>query len=187
MTVRLSITNALGNISILTLADINFGLELIGAQPQASAQQLPLLADTPFELAEVSQAQTTETWNSGLSPLEYMLPRFEDTVIKFPYGSPPQLRPDRRLPIPNLPPPMSYGQTTSYPAQATPTSTPHGSGPMLGGPVLPAISELHRHHDPSAHPQFRPLYAGHPGYPRMHQGPQRANGLPPQALKRQAP
>jgi hypothetical protein len=57
---------------------------------------------------------------------------------------------------------------------------------MLGGPVLPAISELHRHPDPSAHPQFRPLYAGHPGHTGMHQGPGRTNGSPPQALKRQA-
>jgi hypothetical protein len=83
-------------------------------------------------------------------------------------------------------PPMSYGQITSYPAQATPTSAPHGPGTMLGGPVLPAISELHRHPDPSSHPQFRPLYAGHPGHPGMHQGPARINGSPPQALKRQA-
>jgi hypothetical protein len=83
-------------------------------------------------------------------------------------------------------PPMSYSHITSYPAQATPTSAPHGPGTMLGGPVLPAISELHRHPDPSSHPQFRPLYAGHPGHPGMHQGPQRTNGSPPQALKRQA-
>jgi hypothetical protein len=89
-------------------------------------------------------------------------------------------------------PPMSYAPTASYPAQAPTSSAPHGSGPMLGGPVLPAISELHRHPDPPSHPQFRPLYAGHPGHPShsghtgLHQGPPRTNGSPPQALKRQA-
>jgi hypothetical protein len=87
---------------------------------------------------------------------------------------------------PAYPSPMSYGHITSYPAQATPTSAPHGPGSMLGGPVLPAISELHRHPDPSAHPQLRALYAGHPGHPGMHQGQPRSNGSPPQALKRQA-
>jgi hypothetical protein len=89
-------------------------------------------------------------------------------------------------------PPMSYASTTSYPAQAPTSSAAHGSGPMLGGPVLPAISELHRHPEPPSHPQFRPLYAGHPGHPGhpghtgLHQGPSRTNGSPPQALKRQA-
>jgi hypothetical protein len=57
---------------------------------------------------------------------------------------------------------------------------------MLGGPVLPAISELQRHQDPLPHPQFRPLYAGHPAHAGLHQGPPGTNGSPPQALKRQA-
>ncbi|OAL01959.1 hypothetical protein IQ06DRAFT_129986 [Phaeosphaeriaceae sp. SRC1lsM3a] len=78
---------------------------------------------------------------------------------------------------------MSYGPISSYPAHA-PTSS--GPGPMLGGPVLPAISELHRHADPSTHPQYRPIYAGHPGHASVHQGLPRTNGSPPQALKRQA-
>ncbi|EAT90892.1 hypothetical protein SNOG_01243 [Parastagonospora nodorum SN15] len=80
---------------------------------------------------------------------------------------------------------MSYVPVSSFPGQA-PTSSPHGPGPMLGGPVLPAISELHRHPEPSSHPQFRPLYAGHPGHPGIHQAAPRTNGSPPQALKRQA-
>lgn len=57
---------------------------------------------------------------------------------------------------------------------------------MLGGPVLPAISELQRHPDPASHPQFRPLYSGPPGPTTVHQGPVGTNGSPPSALKRQA-
>ncbi|KAF2855101.1 hypothetical protein T440DRAFT_203911 [Plenodomus tracheiphilus IPT5] len=57
---------------------------------------------------------------------------------------------------------------------------------MLGGPVLPAISELHRYSDPTQHPQFRPLYSGPPGPGPLHQGPPGTNGSPPSALKRQA-
>jgi hypothetical protein len=57
---------------------------------------------------------------------------------------------------------------------------------MLGGPVLPAISELHRHPDTSTHSQYRPIYAGHPGHAAVHPGLPRTNGSPPQALKRQA-
>lgn len=57
---------------------------------------------------------------------------------------------------------------------------------MLGGPVLPAISEIHRHPDPSTHPQYRPIYAGHLGHTAVHPGLPRTNGSPPQALKRQA-
>lgn len=57
---------------------------------------------------------------------------------------------------------------------------------MQGGPVLPAISELHRHADPGPVPQFRPLYSGQPG-PAMSQGPQGSNGSPPhQMIKRAA-
>ncbi|KAJ4369735.1 hypothetical protein N0V83_005498 [Neocucurbitaria cava] len=57
---------------------------------------------------------------------------------------------------------------------------------MLGGPVLPAISELQRHPEPSGHPQFRPLYSGPPGPATIHQGLPGTNGSPPSALKRQA-
>lgn len=80
--------------------------------------------------------------------------------------------------------PGPYAPMSTYPGQAPAHTIPSGSGPMLGGPVLPAISEIHRHQhqEPMPHPQFRPLYAGHPG----HQAPQGANPSPPQALKRQA-
>ncbi|CBX96944.1 hypothetical protein LEMA_P100750.1 [Plenodomus lingam JN3] len=57
---------------------------------------------------------------------------------------------------------------------------------MVGGPVLPAISELHRHPDPTSQPQFRPLYSGQPGPGPIHQGPQGTSGSPPSTLKRQA-
>ncbi|KAF2826455.1 hypothetical protein CC86DRAFT_30091 [Ophiobolus disseminans] len=80
---------------------------------------------------------------------------------------------------------MTYAPMSAYPGQAPMSSAPQGSGPMLGGPVLPAISELQRHPDPGPHPQFRPLYAGHPVHASL-QGPPGTNGSPPQALKRQA-
>jgi hypothetical protein len=81
--------------------------------------------------------------------------------------------------------PQTYGPMSAYTTQA-PTSAPHGSGPMLGGPVLPAISELQRHPDPAMLPQFRPLYSGPPGPPPVHQGPPGTNRSPPSTLKRQA-
>lgn len=61
-----------------------------------------------------------------------------------------------------------------------------GPGPMLGGPVLPAISELQRHQDPSGHPHFRPLYSGPTGPATIHHGAHGTNGSPPSTLKRQA-
>ena len=79
-----------------------------------------------------------------------------------------------------------YGSNSAYPAQA-PTSAPSASGTMMGGPVLPAISELQRHPDPSSHAQFRPLYAGPPGPGPIHHGPPGSNRSPPhQVIKRQA-
>ncbi|KAF2688604.1 hypothetical protein K458DRAFT_440190 [Lentithecium fluviatile CBS 122367] len=58
---------------------------------------------------------------------------------------------------------------------------------MQGGPVLPAIAELHRHPDPGPPPQFRPLYSGPPVATTIPQGPQGSNGSPPsQMLKRAA-
>jgi len=82
-------------------------------------------------------------------------------------------------------PPSSYGPTSAYAAHG-PTSAPMGPGSLIGGPVLPAISELHRHPDPPPHPQFRPLYSGPPGPTALHHGPSTTNGSPPSALKRQA-
>jgi hypothetical protein len=56
---------------------------------------------------------------------------------------------------------------------------------MQGGPVLPAISELHRQTDPS-HSQFRPLYAGPPVSATASQLPGFSGSPPSQMLKRQA-
>ncbi|USP80557.1 uncharacterized protein yc1106_07831 [Curvularia clavata] len=72
----------------------------------------------------------------------------------------------------------------AYPPQA-PTSAPKGSAPMLGGPVLPAISELHRRNDPAL-PQFRQLYSGPHGSAPIHNSPAGTNVSPPSTLKRQA-
>lgn len=69
--------------------------------------------------------------------------------------------------------------------QQAPTSAPQGPGSMLGGPVLPAISELHRHAEPAPLPHFRPLYSG-PHGPSPPRHPQNTNGSPPSTLKRQA-
>lgn len=80
----------------------------------------------------------------------------------------------------------SYGSNPIYQSQA-PTSAPSIPGAMQGGPVLPAISELQRHQDPTSHPQFRPLYTGSPGPGPVHQGTPGPNRSPPhQAIKRQA-
>ncbi|RYN48233.1 hypothetical protein AA0117_g13445, partial [Alternaria alternata] len=61
----------------------------------------------------------------------------------------------------------------------TPTSALQVSGPMLGGPVLPAISELRRHAEPV------PLPHSHfERSPPRHA--QNTNHSPPSTLKRQA-
>lgn len=79
-----------------------------------------------------------------------------------------------------------YGPHPGYPAQA-PTSAPSVSGTLLGGPVLPAISELQRHPDPQSHPQFRQLYSGPSGPGPVHHGAPGLNRSPPhQVIKRQA-
>jgi hypothetical protein len=78
-----------------------------------------------------------------------------------------------------------YASAVAYPAPA-PTSAPMATGPMVGGPVLPAISELQRHSDPTSQPQFRPLYTGPPSHAAMHQGAPITNRSPPQVIKRQA-
>jgi len=82
--------------------------------------------------------------------------------------------------------PVQYASMSAYPGQAPMPSIAPGSGPMLGGPVLPAISEIQRHQEPVPHPQFRPIYAGQLGHPGLHQGPSSSKVSPPQTLKRQA-
>ena len=80
---------------------------------------------------------------------------------------------------------------TSSPAySAAPAYSPQGptsAASMQGGPVLPAISELHRHQDPGPPPppQFRPLYSGAAVNSVIPQGSTGSNGSPPsQMLKR---
>lgn len=87
--------------------------------------------------------------------------------------------------------PAAPAYVTSSPGYgATPAYSPPGptsAASMQGGPVLPAISELHRQQDPGPPPpppQFRPLYSGAP--PSMVSQPSTtSNGSPPsQMLKR---
>ena len=72
----------------------------------------------------------------------------------------------------------AYGATAAFSAPGAPPAST-----MLGGPVLPAILELHRHQDP-AQPHYRPLYSGPPGPAGIAQGPPGSNGSPPQMIKR---
>lgn len=80
--------------------------------------------------------------------------------------------------------------TSSPVYSAAPAYSPQGptsAASMQGGPVLPAISELHRHQDPGPPPppQFRPLYSGAPVNSMIPQGSTGSNGSPPsQMLKR---
>ncbi|CAG5190090.1 uncharacterized protein ALTATR162_LOCUS12127 [Alternaria atra] len=56
---------------------------------------------------------------------------------------------------------------------------------MLGGPVLPAISGLHRHAEPTPLPHFRPLYSG-PHEPSPPHHAYSTDHSPPSTVKRQA-
>lgn len=62
---------------MLIWADVNFGLELIGAQPQHTTQQANP-ASVTAGLEDVFQARNTETWESDLSPLGFRLPSHGD-------------------------------------------------------------------------------------------------------------
>ena len=65
------------------------------------------------------------------------------------------------------------------------TQAPTSAASMQGGPVLPAISELHRHQETGPPPQFRPLYSGAPVANVIPPGPTGSNVSPPsQMLKR---
>jgi hypothetical protein len=74
---------------------------------------------------------------------------------------------------------------SAYTSQV-PTSAPQRPGPMLGGPVLPTISEPHRHADPVTIPHFRPLYSGSHGPSPPPRHAQSTDHSPPSTLKRQA-
>jgi hypothetical protein len=69
--------SVLSGVSVLIRADLNFGLELIGAPPQHTTQQANH-ASVTAGLEDVFQARNTETWESDLSPLGFRLPGHED-------------------------------------------------------------------------------------------------------------
>ncbi|KAF1844665.1 uncharacterized protein K460DRAFT_404948 [Cucurbitaria berberidis CBS 394.84] len=144
------------------IVDINLLLEPRGSESPASKKSS----------GSVASNSTAATRPYTIAPSAYTQSPAHGTSPAYATGSPAYA----------LPP---YGPISAYPAQA-PTSGPHGPGPMLGGPVLPAIAELQRHSDPAGQPQFRPLYSGPPGPPTIHQGLPGTNGSPPSALKRQA-
>lgn len=150
--------------SLSPIVDINLLLEPRGSESPASKRSS----------VSVTSNSTAATRAYTTAPSAYTQSPAHGASPAYTTGSPAYA----------APPP--YGPISAYPGQAPISSAPLGSGPMLGGPVLPAISELQRHPDPTPHPQFRPLYAGHPGHPGLHQGPPGTNGSPPQALKRQA-
>jgi hypothetical protein len=84
--------------------------------------------------------------------------------------------------------PLQYA-TSSPMYVATPAYShpgPTSAASMQGGPVLPAIADLHRHPDPGPPPQFRPLYSGQPGPQPIAQGPPGANSSPPSHMLRRA-
>jgi hypothetical protein len=62
---------------VLIRVDVNFGLQLIGAEPQHTTQQANP-ANVPAGLDDVFQARNAETWESDLSPLGFRLPSHED-------------------------------------------------------------------------------------------------------------
>jgi hypothetical protein len=62
---------------VLIQADFNFGLELIGAQPQHNAQQ-PTHANVTVGRDEAFQARNTDSWESDLSPLNFRPQSHED-------------------------------------------------------------------------------------------------------------
>lgn len=64
-------------VSVLIQADFNFGLELIGAQPQHNAQQ-PTHANVTVGRDEAFQARNTDSWESDLSPLNFRPQSHED-------------------------------------------------------------------------------------------------------------
>jgi hypothetical protein len=71
----------LSSVSVLILADVNLGLELIGAQPQHSTPQ-PSSTGVTVGLDQVYQARNAETWESALSPLvDFRLPGHEDVGV----------------------------------------------------------------------------------------------------------
>ena len=145
--------------------DINLLLEPRGSESPASKKSLASVVSNPTAPRTVPTAPSTYT----TSPLHGVSSSYVNGSPSYATTSP-------------------YASNPAYPAQA-PTSAPSVSGTMMGGPVLPAISELQRHPDPSSHPQFRPLYTGPPGPGPgpVHHGAPGSNRSPPHhVIKRQA-
>jgi hypothetical protein len=142
--------------------DINLLLEPRGSESPASKKSVASVAST----STAARTYTTAPSAYTTSPAHAASPAYAN-------GSPSYAT-------------SPYGPSSGYPAQA-PTSAPSAAPTMMGGPVLPAISELQRHPDPPSHPQFRPLYAGPPGPGPIHHGQPGSNRSPPhQVIKRQA-
>jgi hypothetical protein len=84
----------LKSVSVLSLVDVNFGLELIGALPQHQAQQQPQ-DNVNVGLEELFQARNTESWVTDLSPSsDFRLPSHEEVraIGSSRYGqAPPQI------------------------------------------------------------------------------------------------
>jgi hypothetical protein len=140
--------------------DINLLLEPRGSESPASKKSSASVAST----STAARTYTTAPSAYSTSPAHGASPAYITGSPSYATASP-------------------YGPNSVYPPQA-PTSAPSVPGAMIGGPVLPAISELQRHPDPSSHPQFRPLYTG-PG--PVHHGSPVSNRSPPhQVIKRQA-
>lgn len=84
---------SLRSVSVLNWVDVNFGLQLIGAQPQHSAQQ-PSPDNVTAGLDDMFQARNTDFWPSDLSQSNSRLPSHEDAgaIGQLRYGpAPPQL------------------------------------------------------------------------------------------------
>lgn len=143
--------------------DINLLLEPRGSESPASKHSAASAASNQT----IPRTFTT-------APQAYSTSPAHGTSTAFPHGSP------------SYATSSPYGPGSSYAAQA-PTSAPSVPGTMLGGPVLPAISDLQRHPDPTSHPPFRPLYTGPAGQsPTHHVSSGVARSPPHQVIKRQA-
>jgi len=143
--------------------DINLLLEPRGSESPASKKSSASIASN----STAARTYTTAPSAYATSPAHGASPAYHNGSPSYATSSP-------------------YASNPSYLAQA-PTSAPTVPGAMLGGPVLPAISELQRHPDSSSHPQFRPLYSGAPGSTAAHHGQPGSNRSPPhQVIKRQA-
>ncbi|KAF2025140.1 hypothetical protein EK21DRAFT_104160 [Setomelanomma holmii] len=124
-------------VSVLNLADYNFGLELIGAQPQHAAQQ-PSQNNVTAGFDGVFQARNTDFWEPDLSPsvpAPFRLPRREDGgAISSPhYGqAPPQLPENTSIQVPQMA--VKHERTSSVNSVNMPTPT------SLSGPRSPLLS-----------------------------------------------